>query len=85
MKLIYNMHEYKTWILNVCFKETGNTSDNLIDEIDIDGFITQHHPEDYPCVCLVTPGPVFVSSYSILFIYRSQINEWARRIQERQI
>ena len=85
MELIYNIDEYKKWIIVVCFNSTSNDCSELIDDADIDNFITQTHPLDYPCVCLATPGPVFISSYSILFIYRNQINEWAKTLQEARI
>ncbi|PKE30411.1 hypothetical protein CWS43_12370 [Rahnella sp. AA] len=78
MQLISNDYEYRMWMMEAYFCQDSIEGDKLLTEEELDDFLFEYRPQEYPCLGTVTPSKITALDYDITFFYRQQISEWAK-------
>lgn len=77
MKLLTNEFEYREWMLNG-YLHLDEEFPSLFDADELEREMLRRAPKEFPCLAQVVEGEGLYSPPSIQFIYRSQIEEWAK-------
>ncbi|MBU9809598.1 hypothetical protein J1785_07530 [Rahnella sp. SL6] len=77
MKLLKNVYEYRDWMIKD-FLHLDDTFPSVFepDEIEID--ILRQAPKEFPCLVQLVEDESGNYPQFFQFIYRSQVEEWAR-------
>ncbi|MBU9809771.1 hypothetical protein J1781_01790 [Rahnella sp. C60] len=78
MQLIKNDFEYRTWMLDAYFYQDKIEGDKLLTDEEMDDFLFEYRPQEYPCLGSVTPSKECSLELDITFFYRGHISEWAK-------
>jgi hypothetical protein len=78
MQLIKNDYEYRVWMLNAYFYQDDMEGDKLLTDEEMDDFLFEYRPQEYPCLGTVTPSKESSLELDITFFYRDHISEWAK-------
>ena len=77
MHLIKNDFEYRSWMLDAYFRQDNIFGDTLLTDEEMDDFLFESRPQEYPCLGMVTPSKTNSLDSDIAFFYRNNINDWA--------
>lgn len=77
MYLIKNDFEYRSWMLDAYFRQDDIFGDTLLTDEEMDDFLFESRPQEYPCLGMVTPSKTNPLDSDIAFFYRNNINDWA--------
>ena len=79
MKLLNNEFEYREW-MHKGYLHLDEEFPSLFDanEDELEREMLRRAPKEFPCLAQVVEGEGLYSPPSIQFIYRSQIEEWAK-------
>lgn len=78
MRLIKNDCEYRAWMLDAYFYQDNIEGDTLLTDEEMDEFLFESRPQEYPCLGTVAPSKDCSLELDIMFFYRDHISEWAK-------
>jgi hypothetical protein len=78
MRLIKNDFEFRLWMLDAYFYQDKIEGDTLLTDEEMDEFLFECRPQEYPCLGTVTPSKECSLEFDIAFFYREHITEWAK-------
>lgn len=77
MKLLSNQAEYREWMVGDYLQLNGKFSSVFShDELEI--LLINQMSREFPCLINLVKGPNIYEPESITFIYRSEVEEWAK-------
>mgnify|MGYP003612456504 FL=1 len=77
MKLLNNESEYREWMTkDYLYIDDGFPQ--MLEAGEIENELVRHMPVNYPCIVLEIKGMRLYDTDIIEFIYRSQVEEWAK-------
>ena len=77
MKLLSNKFEYRKWMLEG-YLHLNEEFPSVFNEDELEREILRQAPNEYPCLVRIVGGEGAYSLQYVQFIYRSQIEEWAK-------
>lgn len=80
MHVIKNEFEYRMWMMKNYFLLDGIQGDSLLTEEELEDFLFESRPAQYPCLATVQPSPALPWDDEISFIYPEQISQWAKEM-----
>lgn len=80
MQLLNNHFEYRHWMLYNYFMIEGTDSTSLLSEEELDEYLFELRPRDYPCLVTITSQTHQPLNNEVTYIYREQIADWAEKM-----
>ncbi|WP_314722362.1 hypothetical protein [Rahnella variigena] len=77
MKLLNNEFEYREWMHKV-YLHLDEEFPSVFGPDELEREILRQAPKEFPCLVQLVGGESAYSLQSVQFIYRSQIEEWAK-------
>jgi hypothetical protein len=77
MKLLNNEYEYREWVVKG-YLHLDEEFPSVFEPDELEREILRQAPKEFPCLAQIVEGEGAYSLQTVQFIYRSQIEEWAK-------
>lgn len=77
MKLLNNEFEYREWMVKD-YLHLDEEFPSVFEPDELERELLNLMPKEFPCLVDLLPGPNNFVQESITFIYRSEVEEWAK-------
>lgn len=77
MKLLNTEFEYRQWMEKDYF-HLDEKYPSVFEPDELEREILHQMPDQFPCIVFVVKGPSPLEPEALQFVYRSQVEDWAR-------